>query len=175
LGPRDQLTDAGCRERREERVTAHARKGDSGDTQGCDRGDAIGSGDREAERPHRAQRGTDDRGVLDPQGIEQGRELRDRVLAQRSPTVVVRVAEPEAGQIEADQPVAVEVRHERRPGRRRHAAAVDEDERRPAPDSSTRTRSGGSASSTHRLATSTPHAPNSRCSAASKLCATRSG
>ncbi len=82
------------------------------------------------QRPHAAQRGADDRDAFQVERVEQRRELRNRVLAQRSPRVVKRVAEPEPRQVEGDQPVAGEMGQQRRPGRRAHAAAVHEQNRR---------------------------------------------
>src|SRR6478672_9582169 len=84
----------------------NSRQDDGGDAQGPDCGDAVGRIEREAERPHPAQRGTHNRRALDPQRVEQRRELSDRVSAQRSSAVIERVAEPEPGQVERDGAVA---------------------------------------------------------------------
>lgn len=108
----------------------HAGQGDGRDRERGDRGDPLGRGDSEAERPHGTERGADDRDPLEFESVQQRGELRHRMLAQGSPRVVERVAEAESGQIEGDQTMTREVRHERRPGRRRHAAAVHEQQRR---------------------------------------------
>ena len=94
-----------------------------------DPADALRALEREAQRPHRAERGAGDRRALELQRIEQRAELRDRVAAQRAARVVERVAEPEPGQVDGVDPAVAELREHRRPRRRRHPAAVHEHER----------------------------------------------
>ena len=90
--PRDQMTHPGRGEGGEERIAAHAGQCDGRNPERGQRGDPLRRFDGQAERPHAAQRGTDDRDLLRSKRVEQRRELCNRVLAQRSPRVVKRVA-----------------------------------------------------------------------------------
>ena len=126
--PRDQVTHPGRGEGGKEGIAAHAGQCDGRNPERGHRGDPLPRFDGQAERPHAAQRGSDDRDPFEVERVEQRRELRNRVLAQRSPRVVKRVAESEPRQVEGDQPVLGELGQQRRPGRRVHAAAVHEQE-----------------------------------------------
>jgi hypothetical protein len=86
----------------------------AGTPYGGDSGDPIGRRNGDAERPPTAQRGVNDRGALEPECVKQRCELRNCVLAQRAAAVIECVAQPEPGQIERDQTVTPEMRHQRR-------------------------------------------------------------
>ena len=128
--PRDELAQARCGERGEERVAVHAGQRDGGDSERRHGGNPVRRVDGQAECPHPAQRGADDRHPLEAERVQQRGELGNRVRSQRSTAVVEGVAQAEPGEVEGDQPARSQIRHQRRPRRSAHATTVHQDERR---------------------------------------------
>ena len=97
----DKPTQAGCGERGEERVAVHPGQRDGGDSERRNGGNPFRRVDGQAECPHPAQRGADDRHPLEAERVQQRGELGNRVRSQRPAAVVEGVAEAEPGRSKA--------------------------------------------------------------------------
>ena len=124
--PRRDAAKTRSRQQREEGIAPHARQRHRRHTDADHRGHALRCVKRHAERPHSAQRSSDERRALELQRVQHRRELRPRVRTKRPAGVRLGVAQTKPGEVDRDGPAVGQVSHHRRPRRSRHAAAVDE-------------------------------------------------
>jgi hypothetical protein len=92
--PGHQMAQAGRRECGKGRVAVHPGQRDGGDSERRDGGNTLRCVERQAQRPHPAQRRANDRHLIEAKRVKQRGELGNRVRAQRSARVVERIAQP---------------------------------------------------------------------------------
>ena len=95
--PRGKVAQTWDRQQGEERIAPHARQRHRRHTDADHGGHPLRCVDRQAERPHPAQRRSNERRAFESQRVQHRRELRRRVRTKRPAGVRVGVADPKPG------------------------------------------------------------------------------